>query len=182
VRAGTRLRQRDKTKANITHGDDTEAKEPPQHTAGGGDSTVMREGVRAGTQLRQRDKAKATVPHGDDAEAQEPPQPTQLEVATSQRCGEREDTQLRQCVKAKATIPHGDDAEAQESPQHTVGGGSAAMRKSVRTLSSYNATKPRRQSYTVVESTHRYSPTEKFSLLITNHFSSSPSISEDNHN
>jgi hypothetical protein len=81
---------------------------------------------------------------------------TRLEAATSKRADGSEDTQLRQCVKAKATIPHGDDAEAQAPPQHTVGGGdSAAMRKSVRTLSSYNATKPRRPSHTVTTPRHK---------------------------
>jgi hypothetical protein len=81
---------------------------------------------------------------------------TRLEAATSKRCGESEDTQLRQRDKAKATIPHGDDAEAQESPQHTVGSGdSAVIRESVRTLSSYNATKPRRQSPTVTTPRHK---------------------------
>jgi hypothetical protein len=31
LRAGTRLRQRNKAKATVTHGDDAEAQEPPQH-------------------------------------------------------------------------------------------------------------------------------------------------------
>jgi hypothetical protein len=86
VRAGTRLRQRDKAKLKVTQGDDAKAQEPPQH----GElkaATAQRCGESEDTQLRQRDKAKATVIHGDDAEAREPPQHGELKPATSQRCG-----------------------------------------------------------------------------------------------
>jgi hypothetical protein len=130
--------------------------EPPQQTQLEA-ATSQRCDGSADTQLRQCVKAKSIFMHGDDAE----PRPksrlsTRLEAATSKRCGESEDTQLRQRDKAKSTIPHGDDAEVQEPPQHTVGGGdSAVMRESVKTLSSYNATKPRRQSPTVTTPRHK---------------------------
>jgi hypothetical protein len=72
VRAGTQLRQRDKAKANITHGDDAEAQEPPQH----GElkaATEQRCGRECAYSAPQRDKAKATVTHGDDAKARQSP-------------------------------------------------------------------------------------------------------------
>jgi hypothetical protein len=45
VRAGTRLRQRDKAKLKVTQGDDAKAGQPPQHALLAAVTSVMGEGV-----------------------------------------------------------------------------------------------------------------------------------------